>query len=74
MTVRTHTLEGFIRTLEIIKEHAQAGKLVACSINLDPTGLGHYAYKLLDGTAMPGMTELEPEADTAPGKGQKKVK
>lgn len=70
--VRTYSLEGFCQTLELVLEQARRGRLVACSINLDPTGLGHYSYKLLDGQPLPGLAELEPPAtttdDTAPGK------
>ncbi len=74
--VRTYDLDGFCRTLEHVLEHARSGKLIAASLNLDPSGLGHYSYKLLDGTALPGIAELDEPPfddapDTVPGKGQK---
>lgn len=68
----THDLDGFIDTLELLIRHARRGRLVAASINLDPTALGHYGYKLLDGTAIdaddPGDFTDSTMADTKPGK------
>jgi hypothetical protein len=64
-------MEGFVAVLQQMIEFAERGILVACSINLDPTHLGHYAFKLVDGQAKEGDVELEePTAPTAPGKGQ----
>lgn len=78
VVMTTYTLEGFIDTLEQIIRHAEGGRLVSCSINLSPDGLGHYAYQLLDGTAMPGLAELvepsdenDPTPPTAPGKSKR---
>jgi hypothetical protein len=66
----THDLDGFIDTLELLLKHARIGRLVAVSINLDPSGLGHYGYKLLDGTApdIADPIEWDNTPATAPGK------
>jgi hypothetical protein len=78
VTVKTYTLDGFCRALRELIDHAERGRLISASINLSPDGLGHYSFKLLDGTAMAGMAELEGEdsgahvtGPTAPGKGQR---
>lgn len=70
----TYDLDGFIDTLLLLVEYARQRKLVAASINLDPTGLGHYAYKLLDGTDATALFDLSDSQTpaTSPGKGQKK--
>lgn len=70
----TYDLDGFIETLLLLVEYARQRKLIAASINLDPTGLGHYAYKLVDGTdttALFDLSDVKTPA-TGPGKGQKK--
>lgn len=71
----THDLEGFIDTLELLIKQARRGRLVAASINLDPTALGHYGYKLLDGTAIEADEPTDftdsTMADTKPGKRQR---
>jgi hypothetical protein len=74
--LRTYNLDGFLDTVALLEKHARAGRLVSCSINLDPRGFGHFSWKLLDGQAMPGMAELAGEShddtpSTAPGKGQR---
>lgn len=76
MTVKTYSIDGFVAALEHIIGHARQGRLVAASINLDPTGHGHYAFVLVDGQASTGDVELDPPDDsrtatTAPGKGQR---
>lgn len=70
----TYDLDGFIDTLELLIDYARQRKLVAVSINLDPTGLGHYSYKLLDGTDTTALFDLSDiqTPTTAPGKGKPK--
>jgi hypothetical protein len=70
----TYDLDGFIDTLLLLVSYARARKLVAASINLDPTGLGHYAYKLVDGTDTTALFDLSDvqTPTTEPGRGQEK--
>lgn len=69
--MRTYDLDGFVDTLNLLLTHAKSRTLVSCSINLDPTGLGHYAFKLLDGTEeqdFDASDAPEETPPTAPGK------
>jgi hypothetical protein len=67
----TYDLDGFIDTLLLLVDYARQRKLVAVSINLDPTGLGHYSYKLLDGTDTASLFDLTDVATPATGPGKK---
>jgi hypothetical protein len=78
VTRRTYDLDGFIECLELLIRQARDCKLVAASINLDPTGLGHYSYKLIDGTdihdiEIPHDFDVSDEVTpaTLPGRGPK---
>jgi hypothetical protein len=80
-TQKTYDLEGFVEALELLIRRAKQHKLVSASVNLDPTGLGHYAYRLVDGDDTHDVIPAEPVFDTsdtdkptAPGKklGRKK--
>lgn len=68
--MQTYDLAGFIATLRLLIAYAESGRLVAASINLEATGLGRYAYVLVDGTSELGDAEVETTAPTAPAKGQ----
>lgn len=74
-SIKTYDLDGFVETMELLIDYARARRLVAASVNLDPNGLGHYSFKLLDGEIAgeePDLPDAPPVTPaTAPGKGQK---
>lgn len=59
-------------SLKLLIAYARVGKLVSCSIHLEPTGQGRYSFNLIDGTAEVDAfdtTDADYETPaTAPGK------